>query len=121
MRTEVANLGEELREEREARDLSLGDVGQSLGVPVHYLEAMEGADSPLVADAFYIVPFLRRYAEFLGKDPATCVARYLAEVVRKEKQPSPRVESPPSIPTGWIVGGAVVAAAAGALAWFVLL
>ncbi len=117
----MANLGDELREEREAKGLSLDDVRRSLGVPVHYLEAMEGVDSPLVADAFYVVPFLRRYADFLGKDAATCVARYLAEVVRKEKEPSPRVANPPAVPTGWVVGGAVAAVAAAAVAWFVLL
>ena len=117
----MASQGEELREEREAKGLSLEDVQQSLGVPLHYLEAMEGADSPLVADSFYVVPFLRRYAEFLGKEPATCVSRYLADVVLKEKQPSRRVESPPSVPAGWLVGGAVAAVAAVAVAWFVLL
>lgn len=119
----MSNLGEELREEREAKGLSLDDVQQSLNVPVHYLEAMEGVESPLVADGFYVVPFLRRYAEFLGKDPATCVARYLADEVRKEKEPSlrKRDEPPPAVPTGWVVGGAVAAAAAGAVVWFVLL
>lgn len=117
----MSNLGEELQEEREAKGLSRDDVQQSLNIPVHYLEAMEVVESPLVADSFYVVPFLRRYAEFLGKDPATCVARYLADEVRKEKQPTPRTEAPPAVPTGWVVGGAVAAAAAGAVVWFVLL
>lgn len=117
----MANLGEELQEEREAKGMSLGDVGASLGVPLHYLETMEGTESPLVADTFYVVPFLRRYAEFLGKDPTICVARYLGEAVRKDKEPKPRVESLPSVPAAWLVGGAVAAVAAGAAVWLVFL
>lgn len=117
----MSTLGEELQAEREAKGLSIEDVQQSLSVPQHYLQAMEGVESPLVADSFYVVPFLRRYAEFLGKDPAVCVARYLSDEVRKEKQPAPRTVALPTVPTGWVVGGAVAAAAAGAVVWFVLL
>lgn len=117
----MSTLGQELQAEREAKGLSLDDVQQSLSVPRHYLQAMEGAESPLVADSFYVVPFLRRYADFLGKDPAVCVARYLSDEVRKEKQSAPREVAPPTLPTHWVVGGAVAAVAAGALVWFVLL
>lgn len=115
------NLGEELRQEREAKGFSRDDVQRSLNIPVHYLEAMEGVESPLVADGFYVVPFLRRYAEFLDKDPATCVSRYLADEVRKEKQPNPRSETLPALPASWVLGGAVIAAALGVVVWFGLL
>lgn len=117
----MSNLGEELRGEREAKGLSLDDVHESLNVPVHYLHAMEGGDSPLVADSFYVVPFLRRYASFLQKDPDVCVARYLADEVRKEKQPSPRAEPPPAVPASWVVTAVVAAVGGAAVAWLVLL
>ncbi len=117
----MSNLGEELRGEREAKGLSLDEVHESLNVPVHYLRAMEGGDSPLVADSFYVVPFLRRYASFLQKDPDVCVARYLADEVRKEKQPSPPTEPPPTIPVSWVVAALLAVAGGAAVAWLVLL
>lgn len=64
--------------------MSLEDVRGALGIPLHYLQAMEGGKSRLVADEFYLIPFLRRYAEFLDLDPVTTVGQFLAEAAREE-------------------------------------
>ena len=61
----MGKVGEVLRQQRESRSLSLEDVRSALGIPLHYLQAMENGKSRLVADEFYLIPFLRRYAEFL--------------------------------------------------------
>ena len=76
---------------------------------------------PLVADEFYLVPFLRRYAEFLERDPTTTVSRFLSEAARGEEASlATSRKRLPMIPTVWmlVVGGAALAAAA--LAWSVL-
>jgi len=64
--------------------MSLEDVRGALGIPLHYLQAMESGKSRLVADEFYLIPFLRRYADFLDLDPATTVGQFLAEAAREE-------------------------------------
>lgn len=82
----MGKVGEVLRQERESRSLSLEDVRSALGIPLHYLQAMEGGQSRLVADEFYLIPFLRRYAEFLDLDPASTVAQFLGDAARDESR-----------------------------------
>jgi cytoskeletal protein RodZ len=82
----VGKVGEVLRQQRESRSLSLEDVRSALGIPLHYLQAMEGGKSRLVADEFYLIPFLRRYAEFLDLDPAMTVTQFLGDAAREESR-----------------------------------
>lgn len=82
----MGKVGEVLRQQRESRSLSLEDVRSALGIPLHYLQAMENGKSRLVADEFYLIPFLRRYAEFLDLDPAVTVAQFLGDAAREESR-----------------------------------
>lgn len=91
--------------------MSLEDVRSALGIPLHYLQAMESGKSRLVADEFYLIPFLRRYAEFLDLDPATTVAQFLGDAAREESRGGAirGVEVQRGSQWLWIaVGGAVV-------------
>ncbi len=91
--------------------MSLEDVRSALGIPLHYLQAMESGKSRLVADVFYLIPFLRRYAEFLDLDPATTVAQFLGDAAREESRGGAirGVEAERGSQWLWIaVGGAVV-------------
>lgn len=102
----MGKVGEVLRQQRESRSLSLEDVRSALGIPLHYLQAMESGRSRLVADEFYLIPFLRRYAEFLDLDPATTVGQFLGEAAREESRGgSPRVGDPGG--NRWILLGVV--------------
>lgn len=115
----MGKAGEDLRQAREARSLSLEDVRGALGIPLHYLQAMENGSSRLVADEFYLIPFLRRYAEFLDLDPATTVAQFLSDAAREEARAgTPRFED--GVRTGWLVGGLLAAALAAGVLWFLL-
>lgn len=60
-------LGQRLREEREARDLTLDEVERATRIRVKFLEGLESGDyagmSPVMAQGF-----LRNYARYLGRD-----------------------------------------------------
>jgi len=117
----VGKVGEVLRQQRESRSLSLDDVRGALGIPVHYLQAMENGKSRLVADEFYLIPFLRRYAEFLDLDPATTVGQFLGEAAREESRSrsgGPRVER--AAGTRWILIGALGLAIVAVCLWLAL-
>lgn len=107
----MGKVGEVLRQQRESRSLSLEDVRSALGIPLHYLQAMESGKSRLVADEFYLIPFLRRYAEFLDLDPAVTVAQFLGDAAREDSRTGAS-KGADSDQTGqwlWIaIGGAVV-------------
>lgn len=107
----VGKVGEVLRQQRESRSLSLEDVRSALGIPLHYLQAMENGKSRFVADEFYLIPFLRRYAEFLDLDPVVAVAQFLGDAAREESRAGAirRVERAQSNQWVWIaIGGGVV-------------
>jgi cytoskeletal protein RodZ len=89
--------------------MSLEDVRGALGIPLHYLQAMEGGKSRFVADEFYLIPFLRRYADFLDLDPATTVGQFLAEAAREESRGG-GLKKPDRSPAGnrWLLIGAAV-------------
>jgi cytoskeletal protein RodZ len=119
----VGKVGEVLRQKRESRSLSLEDVRSALGIPLHYLQAMENGGSTLVADEFYLIPFLRRYAEYLELDPASTVAQFLADAAREEARAASGMRS---VDVGfrgrapWLLGGLVGAAVVAAALWLLL-
>jgi len=112
----VGKVGDVLRQTRESRSLSLDEVRGALGIPMHYLQAMESGSTRLVADEFYLIPFLRRYAEFLELDPASTVAQFLGEAAREES----RGGTPGTAEGGrsWLLGGIVGVAVLAIALWF---
>jgi cytoskeletal protein RodZ len=107
----VATIAEELRTRREERGLTRESVHEQLGIPVHYLEAMEGVGTSLIADEFYLIPYLRRYAEFLESNPSTVVARFLSESARRDQPRGPaRPRSTGGSRVAWILGAVALGA-----------
>jgi cytoskeletal protein RodZ len=113
----VATIAEELRTRREERGLTRESVREQLGIPVHYLEAMEGVGTPLIADEFYLIPYLRRYAEFLESNPSTVVARFLSESVRDQPRGLAQKGSAGGGRVVWIVGAVAIVVVL-AIVWF---
>lgn len=113
-------VGAILRRAREERGITLEQARAEAGVPLHYLQAMEEGRSRMVADEAYVIPWLRRYADFLDLDPSRVVARFLAEAERTEAVVPPVAPLPPEPPTRRMApwGVALVLAALVALvAW----
>src|SRR5205814_6873684 len=93
MTEEMAGL---LKRTREEKGLSLKETEAEARIPAHYLQILEGEGDPrLLADALYLVPFLRAYAVFLGLDPAALIAQFIAAIQRGEPDYGP----PPSKPS----------------------
>ena len=90
MTEEVAGL---LKRAREEKGLSLKETEAEARIPAYYLQILEGEGDPrLLADALYLVPFLRAYAVFLDLDPAALVAQFIAALQQKgdtEYEPLP--------------------------------
>jgi cytoskeletal protein RodZ len=90
-----ASLGESLVAARQRRGLSREAVGQQTHIPAHYLRMLEDDDYRLISDQLYLLPFLRKYANFLDIDQDETAMRLLHEVQRAENSPSPvRLDQP---------------------------
>ena len=64
-------VGRLLRDQREARGLSVADIEKSLRIRGHYIEAIEQGRFDLLPGATYIPAFLRAYSKHVGLDPGS--------------------------------------------------
>ncbi|SKA35094.1 cytoskeleton protein RodZ [Enhydrobacter aerosaccus] len=69
-------VGRLLRDEREARGLSIADVAKNLCIRPSYLEAIEQGRFEKLPGAAYVPAFLRAYARHLGLDAQKVLTAY---------------------------------------------
>src|SRR5262249_28449362 len=87
-------LGATLVAARERRGKSCAEVAAEARIPSHYLQMLEGDDYGRISDQLYLLPFLRRYAAFLGLDGEEIGMRFVREVQRAENVVSTRMSEP---------------------------
>ena len=104
------SLGEILASARERRQLSAAEAAAQARVPTNYVKMLEANDYSPIADQLYLVPFLRKYASFLGLDADDVAMRFVQETQIAENYPiripEPEQASPVSR-SGWITSVAV--------------
>lgn len=62
----MSDLGQQLKEARLARGLSLDDVQEMTKIRKRYLEAIEAGDYKVLPGSFYVRAFIKTYAEAVG-------------------------------------------------------
>ena len=114
------SLGNFLIEARKQRGLSADEVVQQTRVPAHYVRMIENDDYKLIADQLYLLPFLRRYADFLGLDSEEVATRFIREVQRADGNASRMSEPIPVVESGgqrrWLIPAVAALAIAAAIA-----
>ena len=69
-------IGTILREAREMKNLSLGEVQEQIRINQRYLHALEEGEYEKLPTPVHVRGFLRNYARFLELDPAPLLERY---------------------------------------------
>lgn len=69
-----------MTEARKRRGLSAEDLIKQTRIPAHYIRMIENDEYGLIADQLYLLPFLRRYAAFIGLDAEEVATRFVREV-----------------------------------------
>lgn len=82
--TEVP-FGEELRRERELREVSIREIADTTKISTRFLEAIEGGDFSSLPAPVFTRGFIREYANYLGLDAEEIVDRYMSIVERQER------------------------------------
>src|SRR5262245_13045946 len=92
----MASFGEELRRERELRDISLKEIAEATKISIKFLEALEQNHFDLLPGGIFNRGFIRAYARFIGVDGEEMVNAYLHEVSQRQPQQghSGRSETP---------------------------
>ena len=80
-------LGNLLREAREAKGLTLSDAQEVTRISEGYLEALENGDYGALPSDSHVRGFLRNYSRFLGLDPKPVLDRY--ELSKGERPSAP--------------------------------
>lgn len=94
-------VGKMIASTRESRGLSRKDVTRDTQIPEYYVRTIESDDYSLIADQIYLLPFLRRYAQFLGLDAEKIATRFVRDVQKADvfaarmSKPIPVVEKKP--------------------------
>jgi cytoskeletal protein RodZ len=93
-------IGQQLRQAREARSLTLEQVAQNTHMRVHYLRAMEAGNFEALPSSAQARGFLRMYADYLHLDAGPLLADLDGEAQSIASEPKtaprPRSEAPPS-------------------------
>ena len=92
---ELDELGEILREAREAKGLSLEQVYEETRITQRFLAAMEAGDYDQLPTPVHVRGYLRNYARFLALDPAPLLERYENSTRKRPALPTP---NPPRAP-----------------------
>ncbi|HYR79014.1 MAG TPA: helix-turn-helix domain-containing protein [Candidatus Dormibacteraeota bacterium] len=78
------SLGRIVTEARERKGLTREQVVIEAHLPAHYVKMIETDSYGLISDQLYLVPFLRRYASFLGLDAEDVASRFVRDVQHAE-------------------------------------
>lgn len=84
-------FGQELRQVRQARKLSLEDVAKATYIRLHHLQAMEAGNFEAFSSPAQARGFLRTYADFLGLNPEPLLERLGgSRSTRRPAEPPPQ-------------------------------
>lgn len=70
---DTASFGQELRREREVRDVSLQEIAKATKIGVRFLEALEKDDFDALPAPVFTKGFIREFSKYLGLDPEKMV------------------------------------------------
>lgn len=73
-----------ITEARERKGLTREQVATEAHLPPHYVKMIETDSYDQISDRLYLVPFLRRYATFLGLDAEEIASRFVSNVQHAE-------------------------------------
>lgn len=79
-------IGEILREAREANDQSLDDIQEETKIQKRYLVAIEQDDFHALPGKFYARAFIKEYAQAVGLDPAEVLQGFDEENIQTEHE-----------------------------------
>ncbi len=72
----MASLGQELREAREARHISIEEIASATKIGTRYLEALESDRLDIMPGEFFIKGIIRTYSRAIGLEGEVVLAKY---------------------------------------------
>ncbi|KOP67700.1 XRE family transcriptional regulator [Bacillus sp. FJAT-18019] len=97
----MSELGQQLREARLQKGMSLDDVQEVTKIRKRYLEAIEAGDYKVLPGSFYVRAFIKTYAEAVGMDSDELLEGHKQDVPKTEPEATmePVIQKRASRPT----------------------
>ncbi|CAM2889271.1 helix-turn-helix domain-containing protein [Paenibacillus sediminis] len=89
----MSDLGQQLKEARLQKGLTLDDVQEMTKIRKRYLEAIEAGDYKVLPGSFYVRAFIKTYAEAVGINPDELFAVHQMDI----RTPEPEVTAEPIV------------------------
>jgi cytoskeletal protein RodZ len=75
-----------MTETRKHSGLSREEVADRTHIPAYYVRMIESDSYDAIPDQLYLLPFFRRYADFLGLDAKKVVSRFICDFEKAENE-----------------------------------
>lgn len=92
----AASFGEQLREAREARGITLREISDHTRIPLRYLEAIENDDYKPLPGGIFNRSFIKKYANYIGFDENEALSGY-ARTARDQGSAADEVSTTPHL------------------------
>lgn len=92
----MPTLGEELKQRREARGITLADISEATRIGTRFLKAIESDNYSVLPGGIFTRSFIRAYAREVGMDEDEALALYQHEVTGETEEPAEQPPEPPS-------------------------
>ncbi|WP_425157480.1 helix-turn-helix domain-containing protein, partial [Candidatus Binatus sp.] len=79
-------LGQLMTETRKHLGLSRDQISEQTHIPAYYVRMIESDSYDAIPDQLYLLPFFRRYADFLGLDAQKVVSRFICDFEKAENE-----------------------------------
>jgi len=94
-----SHIAEVLKEAREQRGLSVELAATQSGIPLRYVQLLEGETTSVgIPDEFYLIPFFRKYAGFVGLEVDSLLPEFLGQVQQVPTGPMAQGPTAPGQP-----------------------
>ncbi|MBM7619053.1 cytoskeletal protein RodZ [Bacillus tianshenii] len=87
----MTELGNRLKQEREAKKMSLEDLQTTTKIQKRYLIGVEEGNYSIMPGQFYARAFIKQYAEAVGLDPEEIFEEYKNDIPVNEKEDIPQL------------------------------
>ena len=94
----MVSIGEELKREREYREISLREISDATKINIRMLEAIEQDNFTALPGGIFNRNFIRAYAAFIGLDPEVIIRKYQVQT-GVDQEPPPAGKLPPTLIT----------------------
>lgn len=94
----MPTLGEELRQKREQRGVTLAEISEATRIGTRFLKAIETDSFSILPGGIFTRSFIRAYAKYVGMNEDEAIALYLQQV-NPPAPDQPTAEEPPPATT----------------------